>query len=70
MNDENGKPSLSPTSLTVADAARLLTKVGGQPVTIAMLETDLAAGAPANADSTINLVHYAAWLVREASSRD
>jgi len=70
MNDDNGKPSLNPTSLAVADAARLLTKVGGQPVTANMLEADLAAGAPANADGTINLVHYAAWLVREASSRD
>ena len=49
---------------------RLLTKVGGQPVTIAMLEADLAAGAPANTDGTINLVHYAAWLVREMSARD
>jgi hypothetical protein len=70
MNDDNGKPSLSPTSLAVADAARLLTKAGGQPVTVAMLEADLAAGAPANADGTINLVHYAAWLVRESSARD
>jgi hypothetical protein len=70
MNDNNGKPPLSPTSLTVVDAARLLTKAGGQPVTIAMLEADLASGAPANADGTINLVHYAAWLVREMSARD
>jgi hypothetical protein len=70
MNDDNAKPSLSPTSLTVADAARMFTKVGGQPVTVGMLEADLAAGAPANADGTINLVHYAAWLVREMSGRD
>lgn len=70
MNDANGKPSLSPTSLTVADTARLLTKVGGQPVTTNMLEVDLATGAPANADGTINLVHFAAWLVRESLSRD
>ena len=67
-NDE--KPSLSPTSLSVVNATRLLTKAGGQPVTIAMLEADLAAGAPANPDGTINLVHYAAWLVREMASRD
>ena len=70
MNADNGKLSLSPTSLTVADAARLLTKVGGQPVTIAMVEGDLAAGAPTNADGSINLVHYAAWLAREMSARD
>jgi hypothetical protein len=61
---------LRPTSLAIADAARLLTKAGSQPVTIDMLEADLAAGAPANADGTINLVHYAAWLVREMSARD
>jgi hypothetical protein len=70
MDHDNGKPPLSPTSLTVADAARLLTRAGGQAVTVAMLEADLAAGAPANADATINLVHYAAWLVREMGSRD
>jgi hypothetical protein len=70
MNDDSDKASLNPMSLAVADLARLLTKAGGQPVTIAMLEADLAAGAPANADGTINLVHYAAWLVREMSARD
>jgi len=70
MDHDNGKHSLSPTSLTVADAARLLTKAGGQPVSVEMIEADRAAGAPANADGTINLVHYAAWLVREMASRD
>ena len=68
--DDNGKQSLSPTSLTVADAARLLTKAGGQSVNVGMIQADLADGAPANADGTINLVHYAAWLVREMASRD
>jgi hypothetical protein len=48
------------------DAAVLLTKVGGQPVSRAMLEADLRAGAPQNADGTLNLVHFAAWLVRES----
>ena len=33
-----------------------------------MLRADLAAGAPTNPDGTINLVHYAAWLAREAES--
>jgi hypothetical protein len=70
MDHDNGKHPLSPTSLPVADAARLLARVGGQAVTVEMLQADLAAGAPANADGTINLVHYAAWLVREMGSRD
>lgn len=56
----------NPTALPLADAAVLLTKLAGIPVTVAMLERDLAAGAPRNADRTFNLVHYAAWLVQEA----
>jgi hypothetical protein len=69
-HDDNGKNSLNPTSLPVADAARLLTRAGGQPIGVEMIEADLAAGAPANADRTINLVYYAAWLVRGMASGD
>lgn len=60
----------NPAALSVADAARLLSKAGGGPVTEEMIESDLAAGAPANADETINLVHYAAWLVKEMAGGD
>jgi hypothetical protein len=70
MEHDHGTQSLNPTSLTLADAARLLTKAGGQPVRVEAIQADLAAGAPANADGTINLVHYAAWLVREVERRD
>ena len=58
-------PTLSPTALSVADAARVLSAAGGQPVTAEMLERDVDAGAPTNPDGTISLVSYAAWLVRE-----
>jgi hypothetical protein len=64
MDHDNGKHPLSPTSLPVADAARLLARVGGQAVSVEMLQADVAAGAPTNADGTINLVHYAAWLLK------
>lgn len=57
-------------SLTLADAARLFAEVAGHSVTIAMLQADMSAGAPANTDGTINLVHYAAWLVREMARDD
>jgi hypothetical protein len=70
MDHDDGKHSFSPTSLTVVDAARLLTRAGGQPVTVDMLKADLAGGAPVNDDGTINLVYYGAWLMREASSGD
>ena len=47
---------MNPAALSVADVTRLL----GVPV--AVVEKDLAEGAPRAADSTTNLVHYAAWL--------
>ncbi|MBX3384599.1 MAG: hypothetical protein KF864_13935 [Phycisphaeraceae bacterium] len=58
---------LNPAALGVADAARVLTRIGGKPVTEEMLRTDIDAGAPTNANGTVNLVHYAAWLVKEMS---
>ena len=60
---------MSPTAIAVADAARLLSAAGGHPVTPEQIQTDLDAGAPVNGDGTINLVHYAAWLVKERSTR-
>jgi len=34
-----------------------------------MIRYDIEAGAPVNADGTVNLVHYAAWLAKETASR-
>ncbi|QYU66487.1 hypothetical protein J4558_16080 [Leptolyngbya sp. 15MV] len=66
-----GMSRLNPAALGVADAARVLTRigvVGGKPVTEEMLRADIDAGAPTNANGTINLVHYAAWLVKEMNT--
>ena len=56
------------TALDVATLAALLTRSGGR-VTAEMVESDVAAGAPSNPDGTVNLIHYAAWMVKELSSR-
>ena len=61
---------LDPTALSVDDAARLLAAVGGVRITREMIEADINAGAPSNPDGTINLVYYAAWLVKEIASHD
>jgi uncharacterized ferredoxin-like protein len=61
---------LNPNALSLADAARLLARVGGQAVPVEMLQADVATGAPTNADGTINLVHYAAWLLKEMGRAD
>jgi len=56
---------MNPAALALTDAARLLARVGAASITEAMLRDDVAAGAPTNADGTVNLVHYAGWLVRQ-----
>ena len=68
--DQPDRPRLSPTAMPLVDAAKLLSAVGGTKVTEEMLREDLGLGAPANADGTLNLVHYAAWLVREVARGD
>ena len=62
-----GMSRLNPAALGVADAALVLSRIGGKPITEEMLRADIDAGAPTNANGTINLVHYAAWLVKEMS---
>ncbi len=68
MAEHAPNAALNPAALSIADAARVLTRFGGTPVTGAMLRADVEAGAPTNADGSLNLVHYAAWLVREMGS--
>ena len=67
---EPGKHQLRPTASTLEDAARLLTSLGGKAVTVEMIRADIDAEAPVNPDGTINLVHYGAWLVKEAPVGD
>lgn len=63
-----GAGALNPAALPIPDAARVLSRAGGFPVSEEMLRADIDAGAPTNADGTVNLVHYAAWLVREMAT--
>jgi hypothetical protein len=58
------------TALTPAQAAKILAAAGSRRITEAMVQADIDAGAPANADGTVNLVHYAAWLAREVAGGD
>ncbi len=63
MTTEN--TPLDPNRLTVEQAARVLSAAGSRQISVDLLRQDLDAGAPTNPDGTINLVHYAAWLVGE-----
>ena len=38
---------------------------GSRTLTLERLEADIAAGAPVNADGTINILKYVAWIAKE-----
>lgn len=67
MTDNNPEQPerLNPQSLRLADVARILSASGPTLVTVEMLQADIDAGAPVNTNGTLNLVHYAAWIVKE-----
>jgi len=67
MTSERTDAPINPNAMPIDVAAKLLAKASAG-VTEDMLKADLAASAPANPDGTINLVHYAAWLVRETEA--
>ena len=38
---------------------------GSRTLTLERLEADIAAGAPVNADGTVNILKYVAWIAKE-----
>ena len=63
------QPAVNPASLSIEDMSRLLSAAGGRKVTPEQVQADIDAGAPVGAGGRMNLVHYAAWLVREVQAR-
>ena len=67
---DRGRAVLSRESLRICAWSRTgLRLAAGTSVTVEMLQADVDSGAATNADGTINLVHYAAWIVREIAER-
>ena len=58
------------TALSLSDVATLLKRSGSHRASEAVVREDIDAGAPTNADGTINLIHYAAWLAKEVGHAD
>lgn len=63
-------PQLNPNSLSVEQAAQLLSAAGQIRIPGEQITDDIEAGGPRNADGTLNLVHYAAWLIKEMARGD
>jgi hypothetical protein len=61
--------AVNPASLSIDEVSRLLSAAGGRRITPEQIQADIAAGAPVGPGGRIHLVHYAAWLIREAQAR-
>ena len=70
MSTDVRQAGMNPQALRLEDVARILSAIGPRPITVDMLQADIDDGAPTNADGTINLVQFAAWLVSELGHGD
>lgn len=67
--EANASPApLNPTRLEVSDAVRAIRAAASTQVTVELMRAYIEAGAPANADETINVIHYAAWMIPVTTS--
>ena len=56
--------SLKLTALPPEMLVNILKQAGSRLISAEKLAADFAAGAPKNEDGTINLIEFAAWLVK------
>jgi len=61
---------VDPNRLTPEQAAKILSAAAKIRIPLEQIAEDIEAGAPRNADGTLNLVHYAAWIVKELGRGD
>ena len=59
---------LNPLALSAENLVKLLQKAGYRAMTLELLQEDIDGGVPVNADGTISLVKYMAWIIREVHS--
>jgi len=58
------------TAISPQKLAEILKKSGSREVSDETIAADIEAGAPVAEDGTINMIEYAAWLVREMGYGD
>jgi len=59
------KNQLNMMALPISDLVKIMRNAGSRYVSEDAIRKDISSGAPVNPDGTVNLVHYAAWLVKE-----
>ena len=55
-------------ALTPEQVVDVLVKSGYRDMTLELLHSDFDAGAPRNANGSVNLIHYMAWILKEINS--
>ena len=58
-------PEQSRDHITKENFVTAMRRSGSRTLTLERLEADTAAGAPVNADGTINILKYVAWIAKE-----
>ena len=58
-------PEQSRDHITKENFVTAMRRSGSRTLTLERLETDIASGAPVNADGTINIMKYVAWIAKE-----
>ena len=58
-------PENSRDHITKENFVTAMRRSGSRTLTLERLEADIAAGAPVNADGTINILKYVAWIAKE-----
>ncbi len=61
-------PQVNPMSLSIDEIARMLSAAGNRRISPEQVQADIDAGAPVGRGGRNNLLHYAAWLIREVQS--
>ena len=51
--------------ITKEDFVTAMRRSGSRTITLERLNEDIEAGAPVNADGTVNILKYVAWVARE-----
>ena len=57
---ENSQERISKENFVTA-----MRRSGSRTLTLERLEADIASGAPVNADGTVNILKYVAWIAKE-----
>lgn len=68
MSAIDANQGLKITALSLPDAAKVLSRMCGKTISETAMKAHIDAGAPMNADGTLNLITYAAWLARDLAN--